>query len=87
MVDFDRGGYRAHARQSQWTLLRHVVWTEESERWLKDIFDYIALDNLDAAVSVLARIYERAQSLLQFSESGYKYEGSAEDVRILLFDH
>ena len=29
----------------------------------------------------------RAQSLLQFPESGYKYEGSAEDVRILLYDH
>ncbi|MEE8577724.1 MAG: type II toxin-antitoxin system RelE/ParE family toxin [candidate division Zixibacteria bacterium] len=64
-----------------------LVWTEESERWLKDIYDYIALDNPDAAASVLAGIYDRAQSLLQFPESGYKYEGNDNDVRILLYEH
>ena len=67
--------------------MAELVWTEESERWLKDIFDYIAPDNPDAAASVVAGIYDRAQSLLQFPESGYKYEGTAEDVRILLYDH
>jgi plasmid stabilization system protein ParE len=64
-----------------------LVWTEESERWLKDIFDYIAQDNLDAAVSVVTGIYERAQNLLLFPESGYKYEGSSENVRILLYGY
>jgi toxin ParE1/3/4 len=64
-----------------------LVWTEESERWLKDIFDYIALDSPDAAVSVVTGIYERAQNLLMFPESGYKYEGSSENVRILLYGH
>jgi len=64
-----------------------LVWTEESERWLKDIFDYIAQDNPDAAASVVAGIYERAQTLLKFPESGYKYEGSSEHVRILLYGH
>jgi plasmid stabilization system protein ParE len=64
-----------------------LVWTEESERWLKDIFDYIAQDNPDAAASGVTGIYERAQNLLQFPESGYKYEGSSENVRILLYGH
>ena len=64
-----------------------LVWTNESERWLKDIFDYIALDNPDAAVSVISGIYDRAQTLLQFPESGYKYEADAEGVRILLYSH
>jgi plasmid stabilization system protein ParE len=67
--------------------MAELVWTAESERWLKDIFDYIALDNPEAAASVVAGIYDRAQSLRQFPESGYKYEGSAEDVRILLYGH
>ncbi len=67
--------------------MAELVWTQESERWLKDIFDYIALDNPDAAASVVEGIYDRAKSLLQFPESGYRYEGSIEDVRILLYDH
>ena len=67
--------------------MAELVWTEESERWLRDIFDYIAQDNPDAAVSVVSGIYDRAQSLLQFPESGYKYEGSPENVRILLYGH
>ena len=67
--------------------MAELVWTEESERWLKDIFDYIARDNPDAAATVITGIYDRAQTLLQFPESGYKYEGNAEDVWILLFGH
>lgn len=67
--------------------MAELVWTEESERWLRDIFDYIAQDNPGAAVSVVAGIYDRTQTLLQFPESGYKYEGSSENVRILLYGH
>ena len=64
-----------------------LVWTVESERWLKDIFDYIAQDDPAAAESVVLGIYKRAQQLLQFPESGYKYEGTTRDVRILLYGH
>jgi len=64
-----------------------LVWTEESERWLKDIFDYIAQDNPAAAASVVAGIYEKAQQLLQFPEAGYRYEASTREVRILLYGH
>jgi len=64
-----------------------LVWTDESEYWLKEIFDYIAPDNPDAAASVISGIYDRAQGLLQFPKSGYKYEGSTDDVRILLYSH
>ncbi|MCH8308272.1 MAG: type II toxin-antitoxin system RelE/ParE family toxin [Proteobacteria bacterium] len=67
--------------------MAELVWTEESERWLRDIFEYIALDNPDAADAVITGIYDRAQSLLDFPESGYTYEGSTEDVRILLYSH
>lgn len=67
--------------------MAELVWTDESERWLKDIFDYIAQDSLVAAASVVSGIYEKAQQLLQFPESGYRYEGSDRDVRILLYGH
>jgi plasmid stabilization system protein ParE len=64
-----------------------LIWTNESERWLKDIFNYIAQDNPIAAESVVSGIYEKAQQLIQFPESGYKYEGNNRDVRILLYGH
>jgi toxin ParE1/3/4 len=38
-----------------------VRWTEESELWLRDIHDYIALDSPEAAQKVAAGIYARAQ--------------------------
>jgi plasmid stabilization system protein ParE len=67
--------------------MAELIWTREAERWLKDIYEYIALDNPDAANSVVEGIYDQAQSLLEFPESGYRYEGSSEDVRILLYSH
>lgn len=35
----------------------------------------------------MSGIYKKAQTLLQFPKSGYKYEGSAEEIRILLYGH
>jgi toxin ParE1/3/4 len=64
-----------------------LIWTDESERWLRDIFDYISADNPVAARDVVAGIYDRAQSLLMFPESGYRYQGSSQNVRILLYGH
>jgi toxin ParE1/3/4 len=62
-------------------------WTSESERWLKDIHDYIAADNPQAAGRVLEGIYEKAQILIRFPDVGYSYDGSDEDIRILLYGH
>ena len=62
-------------------------WTSESERWLKDIYEYIAADNPQAAGRVLEGIYEKAQVLTHFPDVGYSYEGSEEDIRILLYGH
>jgi len=33
--------------------MAEITWTQEAERWLKDIYDYIAQDNLEAAKTVL----------------------------------
>ena len=68
--------------------MAEIRWTNEAELWLKDIYDYIALDNPRAAEQVLAGIYNRAQVLKEHPEIGHKYEApEEEDVRILLYGH
>lgn len=65
-----------------------ITWTSEAERWLKDIYDYIAEDNKAAAANVVDGIYQKAQILLDHPEIGYKYEhDSGEEIRILLYGH
>lgn len=65
-----------------------IRWTAEAERWLKDIHEYIARDSQAAAVNVITGIYEKAQTLVQFPEMGYKYRSEPEgEIRILLYGH
>ena len=65
-----------------------ISWTSEAERWLKDIYDYIATDNPGAAAKIIAGIYEKAQLLSQFPEIGYRYDKYQNDeVCILLYGH
>ena len=65
-----------------------INWTDEAERWLKDIYDYIAQDNPNAAARVVDGIYEKAQLLKEFPESGYRYRRYPDlDIRILLYGH
>ena len=63
-------------------------WTAEAERWLRDIYDYIAAENPDAAIRVVEGIYDKAQLLQQFPELGYRHEGLPDQhIRILLYGH
>jgi len=65
-----------------------IIWTSEAERWLRDIFDYIAKDNPDAATKVVNGIYSKAQILLEHPNVGYLYGHEVEDeIRILLYGH
>jgi plasmid stabilization system protein ParE len=64
-----------------------VRWTAEAERWLEDIYEYIAADNPGAAASTLQGIYDRAQDLARYPEIGRRYAGSARHVRVLLYEH
>jgi plasmid stabilization system protein ParE len=50
--------------------MAEINWTAEAERWLSDIYDYIAADNPDAAFRVVESIYETVQLLRQFPELG-----------------
>lgn len=62
-------------------------WTAEAQRWLRDIFDYIAFDNPSAAARTVDGIYEHAQILSTFPEIGHPYFASSRNVRILLYGH
>lgn len=58
--------------------MAEIVWTEEAERWLRDIHDYIAADNPVAAAKVVAGIFEKSQALRHFPEIGHKYRDEPE---------
>jgi toxin ParE1/3/4 len=65
-----------------------INWTDEAEKWLRDIQRHIARDNPSAAERVVTGIYRKAQILADFPEIGYKYRTEHEgDIRILLYGH
>lgn len=68
--------------------MAEINWTREAETWLRDIYDYIAADNPDAAARTVNGIYETAQLLKRHPQLGHKY-GTEEgrEVRILLYGH
>lgn len=44
--------------------MAEIAWTAEAQRWLEDIFEFIAVDDPDAAARVVSGICERAQVLV-----------------------
>jgi plasmid stabilization system protein ParE len=65
--------------------LAEVVWTEEAERWLLKIHDYLTKDSPAAAFDVVRSIYERVQILERFPDVGHGYTSpSGREARILL---
>ena len=67
--------------------MAEISWTDEAQRWVNDIFEYIAADNPDAAVRTVQGIYERTQDLRRFPQLGGRYGASSRHVRILLYGH
>ena len=68
--------------------MAQINWTAESERWLRDIHDYIAEGNQQAATRVVEGIYERVQILRQFPELGHRYNRLTDrHIRILIYGH
>ena len=65
-----------------------IQWTNEAELWLKDIHDYIALDNRSIAKKVVTEIYQKVQILKSYPRIGYEYENDEhKEIRILLYGH
>lgn len=68
--------------------MAEINWTRESEIWLKDIYDYIAADNPDAAARTVLAIFDTAQLLRNHPRLGRRYEpDESREVRILLYEH
>ena len=65
--------------------MAEIRWTDEAERWLRDIYDYIAADDPAVAARTVEGIYDRAQDLEKFPELGQRYVVSTRHVRILLY--
>jgi plasmid stabilization system protein ParE len=65
-----------------------VKWTREASRWLKEIRDYIALDNPVAALKTVQGIYRLASTLSAFPQRGYRFEEvSDREIRVVLYGH
>ena len=68
--------------------MAELNWTAEAQRWLQEIYQYIAQDNPTAAAGVVEGIYGKAQALVEFPQIGHRYEPIAgREVRILLYGH
>jgi plasmid stabilization system protein ParE len=67
--------------------MAEISWTLEAQKWLKDIYDFIAFDNPSAAKRVVEGIYDKAQVLKRYPKIGHKYYANEEDIRILLYGH
>ena len=68
--------------------MAEINWTDEAERWLKDIHNYISQDSPESAIRTVDSLYKKAQLLHQFPEIGYRYDKiSDQHVRILLYGH
>jgi plasmid stabilization system protein ParE len=68
--------------------MAEIRWTEEAQRWLRDIHDYIALDDPNIAQKVVSEIYKKAQIICLFPQIGHKYRDEADgEIRILLYGH
>ena len=67
--------------------MAEIAWTDEAQRWLSDIYDFIAADNPVAAAQTAQGIFERAQVLKTHPEIGHRYLASSRNVRILLYGH
>jgi len=49
--------------------MARIVWTDEAERRLRDIYEFIAADNPAAALETVQGIYDRAQVSSEFPRS------------------
>lgn len=68
--------------------MAEINWTRESEIWLKDIYDYIAADDPEAAARTVLAIFEKIQLLRRNPRLGRKYDAvTSRKVRILLHEH
>ena len=53
--------------------MAQIAWTSEAQRWLRDIHNYIASDNPDAAERVALEIHDSVRVLHEHPRVGQRY--------------
>lgn len=65
-----------------------IFWTNEAKMWLKEIHDYIELDNNTIAKRVISEIIDKTDILKIFPESGQRLlQWKEENIRMILYGH
>lgn len=68
--------------------MAQVRWTPEASAWLESIFNFIALDDEDAARRTVTQIYDKAVGLVDFPRFGRLHAITPEgEIRIVLLHH
>jgi plasmid stabilization system protein ParE len=68
--------------------LVEIFWTDEAKKWLREIHDYIKLDNELAAKRVVNSIYQKVENLKKYPEIGQKLsQWINKDIRMILYGH
>jgi len=68
--------------------MAQINWAAEAERWLRNIYDYIAGDNPEAAEQTVLSLVERVEILRSFPKAGYLYQKiPGKPIRILHHGH
>ncbi len=68
--------------------MEKMIWTFNASTNLKEIHDYIAIDNPQAANRVVEGIIEKAELLLEYPNIGFVYSKKMNfDIRIILYGH
>jgi len=66
--------------------LVRIFWTDESKKWLREIYEYISLDNEKIAKKVISEIVKKTEILKTFSEIGHKLQDFPNrNIRMLLY--
>ncbi len=64
--------------------MAEINWTREAQVWLRDIYNYIAIDNSDAAQRTVMGIFRKTQLLAEHPRLGHRYEAEkSREIRIL----
>ena len=65
-----------------------IIWTDKASGWMKRIFHYIADDKPFAAQKLIDEVYQKAESLREFPEMGYRLPSyRKKNIRTLLYGH
>lgn len=68
--------------------MAEIIWSLRARSWLREIHDYIAEDNPEAAVRTVEGIVDKAQTLSEHPHAGFLLVPELrDDVRVMLYGH